>query len=60
MDKTILCLMLLGIGLTLLHVPSVVLTLGVILGLVGLTVKLFWSMMQAFSSNATRRAKSPT
>jgi len=50
MNKTILCLVLLGIGLTILHIPNVVVHLGIISGLLILTIKLFWAMMQSFSS----------
>lgn len=50
MNKTILCLVLLGLGLAILHVPSVAIHLGIIAGLLIVTIKFFWAMMQSFSS----------
>lgn len=55
MNITILCLVLAVLALTILHVPSVVLTLAIVACLVGLSVKLFWAMLQTFSSTAPVR-----
>lgn len=50
MNATILCLGLALLALTILHVPTVMLTVGVIVCLVGLSIKLSWAMLQTFSS----------
>jgi len=58
MNKTILCLLLLGVGLAILHVPEAVIHVGVISGLLVLTIKLFWAMIQSFSSQGNVRSGS--
>lgn len=60
MNKSILSLILVGLVLGMVHTPDVLLALVIIAGLVTLSVKLFWGVMQAFSStgrhkNAIRR-----
>ncbi|MBE9064523.1 hypothetical protein [cf. Phormidesmis sp. LEGE 11477] len=50
MNVTILCLVLAVLALTILHVPSVMLTLGIVVFLVGFSVKFFWTVLQTFSS----------
>lgn len=49
MNKTIFCLIAFGIGLSLLHVPSVIIPIGIIACLSILTIRLFWSVLQSFS-----------
>ena len=50
MNITILCLALAVLALSVLHFPSVMLTLGIVVCLVGLSIKLFWAVLQTFSS----------
>jgi len=52
MTHTILLLIVAGIALAVLHIPSVVITLGIIGGLSFFTIKIFWRTMQLFSSSA--------
>ena len=54
MDKTILFLLVVGIALALLHVPSVLVPLIVIGGSAIAAIKLFWTILQAFSTPTTR------
>lgn len=54
MNKSILSLIIIGIALGMVHTPNVLLALVMIAGLVTLSVKLFWGIMQAFSSNGRR------
>ncbi|MEL6900079.1 MAG: hypothetical protein AAFP07_03935 [Cyanobacteria bacterium J06606_4] len=60
MDKSILCLALLGVALAILHVPSVMLTLAIIFGLLSLSIKLFWSMLQSFSASQPAASSRPS
>lgn len=50
MNKSILSLIIVGLILGMVHTPNVLLALVMITGLVTLSVKLFWGIMQAFSS----------
>ncbi|MEL6940493.1 MAG: hypothetical protein AAFO84_15025 [Cyanobacteria bacterium J06598_1] len=52
MTNNILLLILIGCALAVFHIPSVVVTLTLIGGLSFLAIKLFWNMMQMFSSSA--------
>jgi len=52
MTNNILLLVLAGLALAVLHIPSVVITLGIIGTLVFFTIKLCWHTMQLFSSSA--------
>lgn len=54
MNKSILSLIILGLVLGMVHTPNVLLALVMIAGLVILSVKLFWGIMQAFSSAGRR------
>ena len=49
MDKSILSLVILGVVLAVVHVPSVVITVGIITLLVMVTTKLLWAVLQAYS-----------
>ena len=49
MDKTIFALLLLGLVLAILHAPSFVLHLGIITGLLLLTIRLFWLLLRPLS-----------
>ncbi|MEL6468458.1 MAG: hypothetical protein AAFQ74_01915 [Cyanobacteria bacterium J06623_4] len=60
MDKSILCLAVLGVALAILHVPSVMLTLAIIFGLLSLSIKLFWSMLQSFSASQSADPSEPS
>lgn len=51
MDKSILSLMIVGAALVMVHVPHVVLTLGIIGGLSVVAIKLIWMVMQEFSES---------
>ncbi|MEM6868835.1 MAG: hypothetical protein AAGB19_01945 [Cyanobacteria bacterium P01_F01_bin.3] len=51
MTNSILVLIIAGILLAIFHIPSVVITLGVIGGLAFFTIKLFWRAMQLFSAS---------
>lgn len=50
MDKSIFSLIVIGIILAVLHVPHTLLTLGVIGCLAIATIKLFWTVLETFSS----------
>lgn len=50
MNMTILCLVLAVLALAILHVPSVMLTLGIVACLVGFSIKLSWAVLETFSS----------
>ncbi|MGB7248818.1 MAG: hypothetical protein WBC73_07760 [Phormidesmis sp.] len=50
MNKSILLLTIAGIALAILHMPNFMLTMAIITCLVTATVKLFWAMLQAFST----------
>ncbi|MEL6352389.1 MAG: hypothetical protein AAFR58_11540 [Cyanobacteria bacterium J06627_28] len=54
MNKTIFCLIAFGIALSLLHVPSVIIPVGIIACLSILTVKVFWSVLQSFSQSTVK------
>lgn len=54
MTNHILFLIVAGIALAVLHIPSVVITLGVIGGLSFFAIKFFWRTMQLFSSSANQ------
>ena len=60
MTNNILVLILIVVALAVLHIPSIVTTLAGIGGLSFLAIKMFWNMMQLFSSsaNAERSATS--
>ncbi|MEL6780540.1 MAG: hypothetical protein AAFO06_25215 [Cyanobacteria bacterium J06597_16] len=49
MNKRILALILFGVALAMMHMPEVMITVGIITGLVMVTTKLFWSVLQSFS-----------
>lgn len=57
MNKSILLLMILGLFLSVLHAPNVVLAVAMITGLVTLAVKLIWSVMQAFSTSGRAQSR---
>lgn len=57
MNKSILLLMILGLFLSVLHAPNVVLAVAMIMGLVTLAVKLIWSVMQAFSTSGRAQSR---
>ncbi len=50
----IICLILFGAALALVHMPGIVLTIGTIACLVTVSVKLFWLLMEAFSDSSIR------
>ncbi|MGB3292640.1 MAG: hypothetical protein WBB01_06630 [Phormidesmis sp.] len=50
MDKSILSLIVIGIALAFLHVPHTVLTLGIIGFLAIAAIKLFWTVLEIFST----------
>ncbi len=52
MDKSILFLMMIGMVLVIVHVPHVVMTLGIISGLSVVSIKLIWMVMQGFSQSS--------
>lgn len=54
MDKTIFSLLIIGIALATLHVSSVLVPLLIIGGLAIATIKLFWKVLQAFSTPTAR------
>lgn len=56
MDKSILSLVVIGIILAVLHVPDVLLTLGIIGCLAIATIKLFWTVLETFSAPSVRGA----
>ncbi len=52
MTSNILFLILIGVALAILHIPSIVMTLIIIGGLSFLSITLFWRVMLMFSSSA--------
>ncbi len=54
MNKTIFSLLAIGIALAMLHVSSVLMPLIIIGGLAIATIRLFWMVLQAFSTPAPR------
>ncbi|MEL6489484.1 MAG: hypothetical protein AAFQ95_05925 [Cyanobacteria bacterium J06621_3] len=52
MTKHILLLVLIGLALAVFHIPSVIVPVAAIATLSFFTIKLFWRMMQSFSSSA--------
>ncbi len=56
MTNSILFLIVAGIALAVLHIPSVVTTLAIIGGLSFFTIRLFWRAMQLFSSSAKQES----
>ena len=57
MDKTIFALLLLGLVLAILHAPSFVLHLGIITGLLLLTIRLFWMLLRPLSAPRSNNLK---
>ncbi len=49
MNKSILSLIAVGIALSILHVPEIMVTVGIIGGLAILAIKLCWSVLQSYS-----------
>lgn len=61
MDKSILSLIVIGIALAALHVPHTLLTVGIIGCLAIATIRLSWSILEAFSQpSASRRKSAPS
>lgn len=56
MNKSILSLLIFGLVLAMLHMPNTLLHLGLITGLLVGTVKLFWGIMQSFSTAGRSRS----
>ena len=52
MDKSIILLIAAGAVLAFLHIPVVVMTLGVILSLAMATIKICWTVVQSFAPDA--------
>lgn len=52
MTNNILFLILIGIALAILHIPSIMITLIIIGGLSFLSIMLFWRVLMLFSSSA--------
>ncbi|MEM6450113.1 MAG: hypothetical protein AAF703_07360 [Cyanobacteria bacterium P01_D01_bin.105] len=50
MNKSIVCLLIAGIVLAMLHVPATMVHLAVITGLLLMTVKVLWGVLQRFST----------
>lgn len=57
MTNHILLLILVGLALAVLHIPSVIITLVIIGTLSFFTIKMFWHTMQLFSSSARENAR---
>ena len=50
MDKTIASLLVVGLVLAVLHVPTTVIHLAIIVSLLMVTIKLLWAILQRFAS----------
>ena len=57
MDKSILSLILIGIALAVVHIPSMTITLGIITLLVIAAIKLFWLILEPYSQPAAQRIR---
>lgn len=57
MDKSILSLILIGIALAVVHIPSMTIMLGIITFLVIAAIKLFWSILEPYSQPAAQRVR---
>lgn len=57
MNKSILCLALFGLALAIVHMPGVMLTLGVITGLILLAVRLLWLVLEPLSGPTGTRGE---
>lgn len=57
MDKSILLLILIGIALAVVHIPSTTLTLGIITILLVATIKLFWSILESYSQPSAQKVR---
>ncbi len=55
MDKSILSLILIGIALAVVHIPSTTITLGVIMILVIAATKLLWSILEPYSHTSAQK-----
>lgn len=51
MDKTIVCLLAAGLALAVLHIPSTMIHLAIIVSLLLGTIKLLWAVLQRFVPN---------
>ena len=50
MNSTIVCLLIAGLVLAMLHIPATVVHLAIIVGLLMLTVKFMWAVLQRFAN----------
>ena len=57
MDKSILSLILIGIALAVVHIPSMTITLGIIAVLVIAAIKLFWSILEPYSQPSAQKIR---